>query len=157
MKLTDFITESYISANLESEDKDELFEELVEILVRNNPDFNREEILGAIIERESKMSTGVAKNIAIPHGKTNTVNDICGVIGVSKKGIDYDSLDGEPVYLIFLLLAPLDSSGPHIKALQQIAYLMQDRELYKKVVGAPSSSEAYQIIRNEEIRRESEE
>jgi len=157
MKITDFITEDCIKAELESEDKDELFEEMIDVLVRTKTEYDRETLIDAISERESKMSTGIGNGIAIPHGKTNAVKDICGVIGTSRAGIDYDSLDGEPVHVVFMLLAPIDSAGPHIKALQKIAILMKDRGFYQRLNDAKSSKEIYQIIFNEEARLESEE
>lgn len=157
MKITDFITEAFIKTDVESEDKDELFEELVEVLVRNHPEYDRGEVLRAITEREAKMSTGIGKGIAIPHGKTSIVKDLCGVIGISRAGIDYDSLDGEPVHVIFMLLAPLDSAGPHIKALQKIAILMKDRGFYQRLGEAGNPHAVYQIILNEENRLEAEE
>lgn len=156
MNISGFITADFIRVGLESEDKDELFEELIDVLVRNRG-FDREALLEAVRDRESKMSTGIGQNIAIPHGKTDAVDGLVGVIGTSRGGIDYESLDDEPVHIVFLLLAPFDSSGPHIKALQRIAVLLKDRGLYKRLVDAASAQELYQILVNEESRLESEE
>lgn len=156
MNLSSFITAEYIKIGLESEDKDELFEELIDILVRNKG-YNREELLAAVHAREEKLSTGIGQNIAIPHGKTDAVDGLVGVIGTSKAGIDYESLDDQPVHIVFMLLAPFDSSGPHIKALQRIAVLMKDRGLYKRLIEAPSAQEFYQLLASEEGRLESEE
>ena len=156
MNISGFITTDFIRVGLESEDKDELFEELIDVLVRNRG-FDREALLEAVRDRESKMSTGIGQNIAIPHGKTDAVDGLVGVIGTSRSGIDYESLDDEPVHIVFLLLAPFDSSGPHIKALQRIAVLLKDRGLYKRLVDAASPQELFQILVNEESRLESEE
>lgn len=156
MNISGFITADFIKAGLESDDKDELFEEMIDVLVRNRG-FDREALLSAVRDREAKMSTGIGQNIAIPHGKTDAVDGLCGVIGTSRSGIDYESLDDEPVHIVFLLLAPFDSSGPHIKALQRIAVLLKDRGFYKRLVDAGSAQELYQILVNEESRLDSEE
>jgi mannitol/fructose-specific phosphotransferase system IIA component (Ntr-type) len=152
MIITNTITEACISASVQSEDKEELFAEMVEILVRGTPGMDRDAVLQAITERESKMSTGIGKGVAIPHGKTDAVSALCGVIGISKKGIDYEALDGEPVHVIFMLLAPASSAGAHIKALQRIGTLMKDRSCYQKLCDAKTSGEVFQILRSEEER-----
>lgn len=151
MNISEFITADFIKTGLESDDKDEVFEEMVDILVRNRG-YDREAVLTAIREREEKMSTGIGQNIAIPHGKTDSVDGLVGVIGTSVSGIDYESLDDEPVHVVFMLLAPFDSAGPHIKALQRIAVLMKDRGFYKRIVECGSSQDLYQILVNEESR-----
>ena len=89
-----------IKIGLESEDKDELFEELVDMLAKEGGrDFPRASVLAAVREREDKMSTGIKKGIALPHGKAEGLIGICGALGISRRGIEYASLDGEPVYL----------------------------------------------------------
>jgi len=150
MKITDVITEEFIATSVRSEDKEELFAEMVEALVRAVPRIDREAVLRAITEREEKMSTGIGKGIALPHGKTEAVDDLYGVLGISEKGIDYDALDGEPVHVIFMLLAPASSAGSHIKALQKIANLLKDGNCYQRLLGVRSAAEAYQVLRSEE-------
>lgn len=152
MNITEIISEDCICPSLVSEDKDELFAELVEILVRARPELERESILKPIREREAKMSTGVGKGIAIPHGKTDVIDEMCGVIGISKKGIEYDALDGELVHVVVMLIAPTTSAGPHIKALQRIANLMKDKGCYQRLCAANSAAEIWQIIRSDEER-----
>ena len=77
--------------------------------------------------REALGSTAIGQGIAIPHGKTDSVNKLVGGIGISKEGINFDSLDGEPAHIFFLLLAPLDSAGPHLKALARISRILKDK------------------------------
>jgi len=151
VNISDFITADFIKTGLESEDKDELFEEMIDILVRNRG-YEREAVLKAIREREEKMSTGIGQNIAIPHGKTDAVDGLVGVIGTSREGIDYESLDDEAVHVVFMLLAPFDSAGPHIKALQRIAVLMKDRGFYKRLIECGSPQDLFQMLVNEENR-----
>jgi PTS system nitrogen regulatory IIA component len=102
------------------------------------------------------MSTGIGQGIAIPHGKTDQLQDLCGVLGISRSGIEYDALDGKPVHVVFLLLAPLDSAGPHIRALQQIATLMKDAGFSQRLREAKSAGEIFRIMQNEENRLELE-
>ena len=113
MLLSSVFNPKSINIDLQSEEKDEVFEELVEELVNADPTLNRAAALKAIREREEKMSTGIINGIAIPHGKTDAVKEVRGAIGISRRGIDYDALDGKPVYLIFLLLSSPDSSELH--------------------------------------------
>ena len=77
--------------------------------------------------RESLGSTAIGQGIAIPHAKSDSVTKLVAAFGLSKKGVDFDSLDGEPVNIFFLLLAPQDSAGPHLKALARIARLLKDK------------------------------
>ena len=99
MVLGQIFSPEAISVNLQSESKDEVFEELVEKLVEVYSGLDRTKVLNALLEREQKMSTGIFPGIAVPHARTDMVDKVCGVIGVSKKGIDYDSLDKKPVHL----------------------------------------------------------
>jgi len=102
MILGDVFNPKAIKINIESENKDELFEELVEELVAVHSGIDRRKVLGAIRSREALMSTGIMRGIAIPHGKTDAVSGVKGVIGISKKGIDYDSLDKKTgIYYFF--------------------------------------------------------
>jgi mannitol/fructose-specific phosphotransferase system IIA component (Ntr-type) len=152
MNITDFITEEFIIASVQSEDKEALFVELVDTLARAMPGLDHQTALSAITEREEKMSTGIGKGIAIPHGKTDAVSALCGVLGISKKGIDYDALDGEPVHIIFMLVSPESNSGPHIKALRRIASLLKDPGCYQRLCAAEDAAGAYQLLRNDEER-----
>jgi len=119
-----------IKIGIEAEDKDEVFEELVDHFCQIKKSNARDEILTALIERESKMSTGIQKGIALPHGKTNAIENVHGILGVSKKGIDYDALDGQPVYLVFMLLAPQSESEKHLRLLKRLAGLLDNPQFY---------------------------
>ena len=126
MFLYDIFQPELIKIGLEAEEKDEAFEELIDLYCRVKKSDGREDILDAIRERESKMSTGIRKGIAIPHGKTNAVEDVQGILGISKKGVDYDALDGQPVYLLFVLLAPMMDSEKHLRLLKRLAELLDN-------------------------------
>jgi PTS system fructose-specific IIC component/PTS system nitrogen regulatory IIA component len=142
-----------IKIGLESEDKDELFEELVDMLAKEGGrDFPRTSVLTAVREREDKMSTGIKKGIALPHGKAEGLPGLIGALGISRRGIEYASLDGEPVYLVFMLVSSVKDSELHLAALKRLAILLDDPEFYTDLLRADSPARANAIIRNYETR-----
>jgi PTS system fructose-specific IIC component/PTS system nitrogen regulatory IIA component len=139
-----------IKIGLEAEDKDEVFEELEDYFCQVKNSNAREEILEAMREREAKMSTGIHKGIAIPHGKTNAIESLQGVLGISKKGIDYDALDGQPVYLLFMLMAPQKDSEKHLRLLKRLAGLLDNPQFYTDLVAQSDTQGANGVIRKYE-------
>jgi PTS system fructose-specific IIC component/PTS system nitrogen regulatory IIA component len=139
-----------IKIGLEAEDKDEVFEELVDHFCQVKKSGAREEILEAMREREAKMSTGIHKGIAIPHGKTNAIETLQGVLGISKKGIDYDALDGQPVYLLFMLMAPQKDSEKHLRLLKRLAALLDNPQFYTDLVAQSDTQGANGVIKKYE-------
>ena len=140
-----------IKTGLESETKDELFEELVDVLARNwtsSAPFPRKNILDALLKRESKMSTGIAKGIALPHATVEGLEAMAGVLGISSGGIDYDALDGHPVYLVFMVLTPPKDAELHLQTLQNLAALIEDREIVSRLAAATSPAEAFSVIKD---------
>ena len=135
-----------IVAELESEDKDEVFEELVESMMSVQPNLNRESALTALRERESKMSTGIIHGIAVPHGITDSVSGIQGAIGISHKGIDYDALDNEPVNLVFMLLIAPDERERHLQVLKTLSSVLQNADFIKTLLEKKTSQEVYDAI-----------
>jgi PTS system fructose-specific IIC component/PTS system nitrogen regulatory IIA component len=150
MFLREVFPPELIKVDLEAEDKEEAFEELVDHFCQVEKSNAREEILEALREREAKMSTGIHKGIAIPHGKTNAVENVYGVLGISRKGIDYDALDGEPVYLLFMVLAPQKDSEKHLRILKRMAELLENPQFYMDLVAQKDPQSAYGIIRKYE-------
>lgn len=138
-----------IKVGLESETRDELFEELVDQLSKQYPHgeaFPRSEIIAALEAREAKMSTGIAKGIALPHATVESLDGLHGVLGISSRGIDYDSLDGHPVYLVFMLLASPGVAESHLQALQRLALLIEDKDYAQRLSQASSSEKAHAIL-----------
>jgi len=150
MFLYELFPPELIKIDLESDDKDEVFEEMVDVFCRAKQSNARKEILEAVHVRESKMSTGIFKGIAIPHGKTNAVEKIHGVLGISKKGIDYDALDNQPVYLIFLLLAPFRESENHLRILKRMANLVIHPHFYSELLDQTNPKDVQKTIRKYE-------
>jgi PTS system fructose-specific IIC component/PTS system nitrogen regulatory IIA component len=139
-----------IKIGLEAEDKEEVFEELVDQFCQVRKSNVREELLEALREREAKMSTGIHKGIAIPHGKTNAIESLQGILGISKKGIDYDALDGQPVYLLFTLLAPEKDSEKHLRLLKRLAGLLDNPQFYTDLVAQNDAQGANGVIKKYE-------
>jgi PTS system fructose-specific IIC component/PTS system nitrogen regulatory IIA component len=141
-----------IKTRVEAEDKDEVFEELVDLLVTQYRLDCRDEILDAIRRREEKMSTGIKRGIAIPHAKTARTQGVIGVIGISRAGIDYQSLDGEPVHLLVLLVSSEADAGTHLAVLKKIALLVENPDFYEAVMAAADANAVHKAITNfEEI------
>jgi PTS system fructose-specific IIC component/PTS system nitrogen regulatory IIA component len=139
-----------IKVDLEAADKEEAFEELVDHFCQTERSNAREEILDALREREAKMSTGIHKGIGIPHGKTNAVENVYGVLGVSRRGIDYDALDGEPVYLVFMVLIPQKDTEKHLRSLKRMAELLENPQFYIELVAQKDAQGVYNIIKKYE-------
>ncbi len=135
-----------IEIELESVDKDEVFEELVEVYVRAHPDSSREKLLEAIYEREQKMSTGILHGIAVPHARCETVKGVHGVIGISRGGIDYDSLDKAPVHLLFLIVSSPHDNDLHLRVLKRLAQLLSDPAFASELLEQKSPDAVLNVI-----------
>lgn len=152
MKIMDFLDPEAISTDLQATDKESIIRELVDLLISSGAvnSRDRDKIISILMDRESLGSTGVGQGIGIPHGKTNSVKKLVASLGISKKGVNFDSLDGEPVYIIFLLLAPEDSAGPHLKALAKISRLLKDKYFRETLKAAVDNKSVIKIINQEE-------
>ena len=146
MLLSKVFNPKSVNIDLQSEDKDEVFEELVEEMVNAHPDLDRVAALSAVQEREKKMSTGIMSGIAVPHGKTDAVTEVHGAIGISRAGIDYEALDGKPVHLIFMLLSSPDSSELHLRVLKRLARLLENTKFYNALLEQKSSEAVYDLV-----------
>ena len=153
MKIHEVLDRRAIKIGLEEVGKENVLKELVQVLagVRNIGD--PKAIVKALIERENLGSTGIGQGIAIPHGKTDKVDQLVAVMGISHKGVNFDALDGEPVYIFFLLVTPKDASGPHLKALAQISRLLRDSYFCELIRRCKTPEEVYTLIKNEEEKR----
>ena len=152
MKLTDILEESSIVADLEASTKTEALELLVNAMVTSIPALDTQEMLRVLLEREELGSTGIGDGIAIPHGKSQELTTIVSGFGLSKQGIDFDSLDGKPAHLFFLLVAPENSVGTHLKMLARISRMLKNVEFRQQLREANSQHEIYQIIADEDAK-----
>jgi PTS system fructose-specific IIC component len=150
MKVYELLDTKNILTEFKSENKDDVINELVDLLKGDERVTDLEEIRKCVFEREEKMSTGVGKGFAIPHGKTNSVTDILAAFGKSEKPIDYNSLDGEPVHLVFLLIGKENLLAKHIKLLSRISRMMNNEEFRKRLVQAESKESILKLFQEEE-------
>jgi PTS system nitrogen regulatory IIA component len=150
LQLQDLFIPGRIKCRLEAEDKTEVFEELVDLLVMHYGLDCRDEILEAITRREAKMSTGIKRGIAIPHAKTSFTRGVVGVLGLSGRGVDYESLDGEPVHMLFLLVSSEDDAGTHLAVLKKIALLVENPDFYREALAAGDPEKVHRVIRSYE-------
>ncbi|MEK7749278.1 MAG: PTS sugar transporter subunit IIA [Bacteroidota bacterium] len=150
MKITDILTEQVIRTNLPGGSKDEIINAMIDLAASQDKVVDKEKLRAAIFEREKIMSTGVGSGFAIPHGKTDAVNDIVAAFAVTAQPIDYQSLDEQPVRIVFLLVGRDNMVGPHIKLLSRISRLMNKEEFRAKLLEAKTPLEILEIFRKEE-------
>ena len=146
MKLPEIIEEDYIIPELKAKDKRGVLEELAEVISNHEPSIDKAALVKVLVERERLGSTGIGDGVAIPHGKMNGVRHPIISFGRSKKGLDFDSMDGQPAHLFFLLIAPEDSSGIHLQVLARIAKILKNRAFRQKLMEPSSRKELYQTI-----------
>lgn len=151
MKISSILTEDLIKVQLPGDTKDDVINAVIELASSSQKIKDIEKVRSAIFERERIMSTGVGKGFAIPHGKTDAVTDIVAAFAVTEKPIDYQSLDHEPVRLLFLLIGKDNLVGAHIKLLSRISRLMNKEELRRKLLTARSPAEILEFLRVEEL------
>ncbi len=149
MDISKHLHEEQIVVPLKSESKFQAIEELVDALHCNQRLNDRDLALKDVLEREGYSSTGLEKGLAIPHAKTDGVSSLEIAFGLSPGGIDFESLDGKPARLIFLVLSPRSTSGPHIQTLAVISRNLKNKELREKLEQASSAKEAMRIIRED--------
>lgn len=154
MRIGDFLCSKAVSSDLRSTTKKEVIEELVGLLIDAGAveKKHRNKVLEVLMAREALGSTAIGQGIAIPHGKCDCVKKLVGCLGISKSGINFDSLDGEPAYIFFLLLAPIDSAGPHLKALARISRLLKDKYIRDGLKSVKDEKSVLQIIQQEDVR-----
>ncbi|HUH44670.1 MAG TPA: PTS sugar transporter subunit IIA [Treponemataceae bacterium] len=139
-----------IKLDLESDFKDEVFEELIELLVSSEPSLNRNEILFALQERERLMSTGIKKGVALPHCKIKGIQGVRGAIGVSQKGIEYNALDLNPVHLVFMIVASSEDSLGYLQVLKQLALILNERAFLQGILEQNTAVDVHELIKSYE-------
>ena len=150
MSLLDILSVKSAIVGLRGETKDDIIEELVDSLEVGASITDRDKVLQAVLEREKIMSTGIGDGIAIPHGKSDAVVELAAALGIHKRGVDFEALDGEPTFVFFLLVSPASISGPHIKALARISRMLKNDSFKKKLIEAESSEGILEAIGEEE-------
>lgn len=150
MKIHELLSPEVIRIPLQSTEKHGIIAELIDILFSANQLKDKNVALEAVLEREKIMSTGIGEGVAIPHAKTPAVDKLVAAFGITKENVDFQAIDEKPVRLVFLLVGPIDPTGPHLQALSRISRLMHQSELRQKLIGARTSQEVLTAIAQEE-------
>ena len=151
MKILDLLTsDALVAPALTGTTKTAVLRELAEHLARQHPEIDAGRLVEVLWERERLGSTAIGDGIAIPHGKLPGLPGVIGAFGRHVAGVDFDSLDGSPTHLFFLLVAPEDSVGQHLKALARVSRLLKDRAFRDKLIGAADRAEIFRLIREED-------
>jgi PTS system fructose-specific IIA component/PTS system nitrogen regulatory IIA component len=148
MKFSDFICKEAIRTQLEADEKEEVIRAMSKSLVDakqiNSKDF--ESIVEAILKREELGSTGIGRGVAVPHTKHASIDRLMGTVAVSHEGVDFDSLDGEKVHLLFLLVSPPDRPGDHLRALENISRQLRDDTFCRFLKQAKTPADVWQLL-----------
>ena len=151
MKILDILaSESLVAPSLTGTSKTAVLRELAEHLARQQGGIDAGRLVEVLWERERLGSTAIGDGIAIPHGKLPGLKGVIGAFGRHVAGVDFDSLDGSPTHLFFLLVAPEDSVGQHLKALARVSRLLKDRAFRDKLIAAPDGAAIFRLIREED-------
>jgi len=141
MNLKKVLSQDSVRIGLAGTSKNEIIEELVDIIVSNGSGLDRDALLKAVLDREAQMSTGMKNGIAIPHGKTDAVSDLHAVIGLSAQPVDFESLDKQPASIFVMTISPASHTGPHLQFLAEVSGLLTKDEVRSKILAARDEGE----------------
>ena len=151
MKILDILpSEALVAPDLVGETKNDVVRELAVHLAEQHREIDAEKLIDVLWERERLGSTAIGDGIAIPHGKLPGLSGVRAAFGRHKAGVDFESLDGNPTRLFFVLVAPEDSVGQHLKALARVSRLLKDSSFRDRLVEAPDRTELFRLIREED-------
>jgi mannitol/fructose-specific phosphotransferase system IIA component (Ntr-type) len=152
MKIMNILDPKCIVFPLKGKNKKEIIKELIDVLAENKKikEKDKEEVFKCVMEREKLGSTGVGLGVAIPHGRTAAVDKIVGALGISKEGVEFETLDGEPVYFVFLILSPLEATSDYLRAISYVARMFKDKFFREALKNISSVEEVVKIIKQED-------
>jgi PTS system nitrogen regulatory IIA component len=150
MKILDILDKRFINPRLASMSKEGVLRELVRAITQVEKQVDENRLIEILLERESLGSTGIGDGVAIPHGKSKDMKRLLASFGRSLPGMDFQSMDGKPTHLFFLLVAPENSAGIHLKALARISRLMKDNVFRKRLMEVESAEEIYSLFSAED-------
>jgi len=150
MKIADLLDKQTIVPDLTANTKEGVLRELVRVITRVEKQVDEEQLMKILLERENLGSTGIGDGVAIPHGKSKQVDRLLASFGRSRHGMNFEAMDGKPTHLFFLLIAPENSAGIHLKALANISRLMKDHLLRKRLLEVKSAEEIYSLFSEED-------
>ena len=147
LALRELFPANRIVTDVASLDKESLFEELVDLIGSTGSfNFDRSAALACVMEREALMSTAIRDGIAVPHGKSESINRMLGAIGMSKRGIDYDAADGKPVHIAFMILSPRHDPETHLRTLKMLAAALDTPGFVETLLSSRNPAEAFRFI-----------
>jgi PTS system nitrogen regulatory IIA component len=146
MKITDMLRKEFVLEELKAGNKRDALAELAGVFAKGECRVDHEAMLHVLLEREKLGSTGIGDGIAIPHGKIAGLDEMVIAFGRSKEGIDFEAMDGKPAHLFFLLMAPVNSAGQHLKALAKISRMMKDGSFRRNLLKAKMHDDLVRII-----------
>ncbi|MBA7479105.1 MAG: PTS sugar transporter subunit IIA [Spirochaeta sp.] len=146
MNLKKLLNRDNILLELKSEEKVEIIEEMVDLLVKAGKVEDKQAALQVVLEREKKMSTGLAGGLAVPHGKTDSVKELVVALALKKEGLDFASLDGSPSRIFIMTISPASHSGPHIQFLAEISRLLNREDVRNAVLQAESADQVIKAL-----------
>jgi PTS system nitrogen regulatory IIA component len=152
MKVTDFLGPEMIVADLVSTTKPAVLAELADHVARNMAGVDAATLRKVLEERELLASTAIGDGIAIPHGKLDAVGKLVGALGRARTGLEFESIDGQPTFLVFMLAAPAGSTGVHLKALARLSRLFRDADFRQRLMAAADATAMYQVIVDEDAK-----
>ena len=152
MKIVDLIKRDMVVPALQATDKRGILEELATYMAGHHPRIDRAMLSKVLIEREQLASTAIGEGVAIPHGKLSAVGEIVACLGRARNGVEFDSMDGQPTFLFFVLVAPESSTGAHLKALARISRVFKDPEFRKRLLAADTGELMYNVVADEDAK-----
>jgi PTS system nitrogen regulatory IIA component len=152
MNIRDMLKREFIIKDLKATGKRGVLEEMAQVFTDQNGRADRETMVRVLLEREKLGSTGIGDGIAIPHGKLAGIEEILVGFGRSRTGVDFNSLDGRPVHLFFLIMAPDTSSAQYLKVLAKISRMLKDAKLRKDLLEAVSADDLYRVIETMDLK-----
>jgi PTS system fructose-specific IIA component/PTS system nitrogen regulatory IIA component len=144
--IADMFSKERVCFELKSGSKDEVLSELIDILAADGKVNDKDKFKDAVLHREEEFSTGIGMGIAIPHGKSDAVTEASIAFGKSTKGIDFDSMDGEPAHFFFLLAIPTESNDIHLRALSEIARKLMHADVRERLLKADNFEEFIEVF-----------
>ena len=148
MQMTHFVVQDAIVPSLTATTREDVIRELIQSLHATGqfPNTDLEDIVKAVLRREQLGSTGIGRTIAIPHSRHSSVSQLIGAVGISKAGIPFESIDGEPVHVVVMLISPQDRPGDHLRALENVVQTLRDDTLLNALRNATSREQIWNLL-----------
>ena len=150
MKLLDIVSPGGVVDDLRAETKEGVLREMSEVVAADVPFLSAQALTSILLDRESLGSTGIGDGVAIPHGKVPGLNRLSAVVARSRAGVQFHSLDGKPAHLFFLVVAPEQSAGMHLKAVARISRLLKDARFRRSLLDARDADDLRRILKEED-------